>query len=417
MSIKLYDHQLKAIKQTRNGYILNGGTGSGKSLTALGYYYIQNGGSWEYLTGGKYVKMKKPKDLYIITTAAKRDKLEWEQELSHFLLSKHPDCNPYSDQKIVIDSWNNIKKYIPISNSFFIFDEDKVTGNGAWVKAFYKIAKKNEWIILSATPGDDWSDYIPVFIANGFYKNRTEFEYEHIVFNPHVKWKQVQRYLGTGRLIRLRNKILVDMEFNRHTVHHDKDIYVTYDKIKYKEVGDTRRNIYKTIEVNGKTLNPPIESVTELCYIWRKITNEDVSRQIALLDILKNHPKAIIFYNFDYERDILLNLNYGENIEIAEWSGHAHQPIPDSDKWIYLVNYNAGAEGWNSIQTNCIIFYSQTYSYKTLQQAKGRIDRINTKFIDLYYYHLKSRSGIDLGISKALAKKKKFNEGKYIGSI
>lgn len=408
MALKLYDHQINAIKKMHNGCILNGGTGSGKSLTALGYYYIQNGGSWDYLQGGIFKRLKCPKDLYIITTAMKRDTLEWVDELSHFLMSPYPDCNYYPNQTIVIDSWNNIKKYIGVKDAFFMFDEDKVTGSGAWVDAFYKIAKSNDWIILSATPGDTWEQYIPVFIANGFYRNKTEFIREHIVYNPYTQWRQVQRYLNTGRLIRLRKRILIDMDFDRHTIQHHENVFVKYDKKLYFQAINDRWDPFK---------NQPIEQAAGLCYVLRQITNTDESRQVALLELVEKHPKVIIFYNFDYELDILKNLYYGEDVEIAEWNGHAHQPIPNSNRWVYLVNYNAGAEGWNSVQTNCIIFYSQTYSYKTLNQACGRIDRINTKFIDLYYYHLKSRSGIDLGISKALSKKKKFNEGKFVGGL
>ena len=73
-----------------------------------------------------------PKDLYIITTAKKRDTLEWEGELSPFLLSTNPDVNLYQN-KVVIDSWNNISKYKDITDAFFIFDEQRVVGSGTWV--------------------------------------------------------------------------------------------------------------------------------------------------------------------------------------------------------------------------------------------------------------------------------------------
>lgn len=398
--ITLRDYQLDAIKKMKNGCILCGDVGSGKSLTSLAYYYIRNGGVIET---DKYEPMDDPpKDLYIITTARKRDTCEWEGELSPFLLSTNNYVNLYSN-KVVIDSWNNIKKYSTVTDSFFIFDEQRVVGDGVWVKAFLKIAKNNEWILLSATPGDDWPDYIPVFIANGFYKNRSEFTKEHIVYSRFSKFPKIDRFLNVNRLIRLRDRILINMDFKRETVSHHEDIYVSYDISKYKEVTKNRWDPYK---------NEPIQNASGLCYIWRKIVNMDESRQIALLELIEKHPKVIIFYNFDYELELLKNILV--DYEVAEWNGHKHQPVPTSDKWVYLVQYNAGAEGWNCITTDTIIFFSQNYSYKIMAQAAGRINRMNTPFKDLYYYHLKSRAGIDNAISRALKEKKKFNERRYV---
>ena len=392
----LYDYQMEAVNKLRNGNILCGGVGSGKSRTALFYYFKEQGG---WIDKNGYSPMKEPKKLHIITTARKRDTLEWEGELAPFLIDP---------KDVVIDSWNNIGKYKEITNAFFIFDEQRVVGSGQWVKSFLKIARGNNWILLSATPGDCWSDYIPVFIANGFYKNRSEFIREHIIYKPFSKFPQIDRYVNTGRLIRLRSRILVDMDFDRQTVSHHEDVYCTYNISTYKDVMRNRWDIYR---------NEPITNASGLCYILRRVVNEDESRQMALLDIVADHPRVIVFYNFDYERDILKSIAYindGDCLDIAEWSGHAHQPVPDSEKWVYLVQYTAGCEGWNCIKTDTIVFYSQNYSYKTMEQASGRIDRLNTPYKDLYYYHIKSRSGIDLAISKALNQKKKFNESKFI---
>lgn len=398
----LYDYQMDAVNNMRNGCILNGGVGSGKSRTGLYYYFKENGGS---INPDYHPMHYKPKDLYIITTAMKRDSLEWEKELIPYRLSTKPECNAFYSNKVVIDSWNNIKKYGDIKDAFFIFDEDRVTGSGVWVKTFLKIAKTNNWIILSATPGDTWSDYIPVFLANGFYRNKTEFIREHVIYSRFTKYPKIDRYINTGRLIKLRNSILIDMDFQRHTVPHHEDIYVNYQIPMYKDAIRNRWDPYK---------NEPIQQASGLCYVLRRIVNEDESRQMALMEILEDTPRAIIFYNFDYELEILMNIARGAAIEVAQWNGHQHQPVPDSDRWVYLVQYTAGCEGWNCIKTNTIIFYSQNYSYKVMQQASGRIDRLNTPYTDLYYYHLKTRSGIDLAISKALRDKKQFNEGKFV---
>ena len=399
MGIHLYDHQEKALAKMKNGCILNGGVGSGKSITSLAYYFKRQGGTLD-----PYSPMIMPKDLYIITTARKRDTNEWEKELNVYLMTSDPNKKTAYGNKVIVDSWNNIMKYTEIKDSFFIFDEDRVTGNGKWVTTFLILAKRNDWIILSASPGDKWEDYIPVFLANGFYKNKTEFRREHLVYSMYTKYPKVERYINEGRLIRLRNSILVDMDFERHTVPHHEDIFVQYDVAKYKLAIRDRWNPYK---------NEPIQQASGLCYVLRRIVNEDETRQAALLELFEKHPKMIVFYNFDYELDTLKGMYFGHDVEVAEWNGHKHQPTPEGDKWVYLVQYTSGCEGWNCITTDTIVFYSQNYSYKVVLQATGRIDRLNTPFTDLYYYHLKSRSGIDLAISKALKAKKKFNETRW----
>lgn len=403
--MELRDYQLEAIGKMKNGCILNGGVGSGKSLTSLSYYYLQNGGSFEFLSGKDYIPMPNPpKDLYIITTARKRDTFEWEGEMSHFLLSTHEELNKY-DNKVIVDSWNNIQKYKDVEDAFFIFDEQRVVGSGAWVKAFLKIAKQNQWILLSATPGDTWSDYIPVFIANGFYKNKTEFMREHAVFSRFSKYPKIEKYIGTGRLIRQRREILVDMKFERETVQHHYDIYVTYDNKLYKDVMKRRWDIWN---------DEPIINASGLCYALRKIVNSHESRSTKLLELFETHQKMIVFYNFDYELEILKSLYFGEGVIVAEWNGHKHEPTPTGNQWVYLVQYTAGAEGWNCITTDTIVFYSLNYSYKIMHQSAGRIDRLNTPYKDLHYYYLKSRSGIDLAIERALNDKRKFNESSFI---
>ena len=401
--LQLRDYQEKAISEMKNGCILCGGVGSGKSITALGYYYMRVcGGSFD--KNGVPSNMKIKKDLYIITTARKRDTLEWEGDMAPFLLSTDPKLS-YCMAKVVVDSWNNISKYKDVTNAFFIFDEQRVIGSGAWVKSFLKITKSNGWILLSATPGDTWTDYIPVFIANGFYRNRTEFIREHVVYSRFSKFPKIDRYVNTGKLIKYRNQLLVDMDFKRETISHHEDISVNYDKILYKDTMKRRWDPFK---------DEPIQNAGVLCYILRRIVNSDESRLAAVMEIFEKNPRVIIFYNFDYELELLSGLYYGEGVEVAEWNGHRHQAVPESESWVYLVQYTAGAEGWNCIKTDTIIFFSQNYSYKIMQQAAGRIDRLTTPYRDLYYYHLKTKSGIDLAISKALSEKRNFNERKYL---
>ena len=390
--MKLLDQaQLDAVDRVRNGCIVCGGVGSGKSRVGLLYFFRKNGGELE-----PFIEMSVKQRLVIITTAKKRDSKEWESELAHFLLGKE-------ENDISIDSWNNIKKYKDEVGSFFIFDEDRVTGSGEWVKTFLKITKQNEWIILSATPGDCYNDYGPVFVANGFYKNITEFRREHVVYNSFTHYRKIDRYINTQRLNRLRDRILVDIHYKKHTVSHHIQVYSDYDMELYKKTQKNRWNYDKDC---------PIETANELCIELRRISNSDVSRIEEVLKIIEERKRVIIFYNFDFELEMLEEMCMVYDIPFTEWTGHRHQDIPEGESWAYLVQYNA-CEGWNCTQTDTIIFYSQNYSYKTMVQAAGRIDRRNTLYTDLYFYHIKSKSQIDFAISKALRSKKKFNESKF----
>ena len=405
--VKLRKYQLKALDKLHKGSVLCGETGSGKSLTAIAYYYLMNGGSRSTLEGGEHKRMtlNPPRDLYIITTAKKRDAFEWEKEMAPFLLSTDPKTNGYSN-KVVVDSWNNIAKFTDVKGAFFLFDEQRVTGKGKWVKSFLKIVKSNFWILLSATPGDNWGDYVPLFLANGYYKNRRQFSEEHEIYARFLNYPKVEKYVNTRKLEKIRNEILVDMDFRRPTTAHHEDVIVQFDGVKYKDTYKYRFNWWK---------NKPIENAAELCYCLRKVVNMDPSRAVAILELAETHPKMIVFYNFDYERDILLTLAYPAGTSVAEWNGHNHQSVPvESERWVYVVQYSAGAEGWNCIDTDTMVFYSQNYSYKIMHQSEGRIDRMNTPYLDLFYYHLKSTSAIDIAIARALKQKKTFNERKFI---
>jgi hypothetical protein len=382
--MELQPHQFKALTQLSDGKILWGGVGSGKSRVATAYYELEH----------------RHKDVYVITTAKKRDSKDWEGEFARLPVGKEKDATIYGT--LTVDSWNNLEKYRDVTGAFFIFDEQRLVGSGAWVKSFLKIARGNKWVLLSATPGDTWMDYIPVFVANGFYPNRTAFKQEHVVYAPFTKFPKVQRYLNQGKLNNFRNQILVVMRYPKETVRHAKTELVTFNEELYQSVLKNRWHIYQ---------NRPIKDVAELFHVLRRIVNSDPSRLKRIEELLESRSKMVIFYNFNYELDILrrLKTSYSGSLEMAEWNGHKHEEIPNSQKWAYLVQYVAGSEGWNCIETDSIAFYSLTYSYKNWEQAHGRIDRLNTPFPDLFYYTLKSKSGIDTAIWRALTAKKSFN--------
>lgn len=408
----LYPHQMDAINRMKNGSILVGGVGSGKSRTSLGYFYKTYGGGFTPCTEGveilgydlKNNARKRLPDLYIITTARKRDSLEWEGELSVYLMSTDKDANSYRN-KIVIDSWNNITKYAKVIDSFFIFDEQRVGGTGKWAKTFIKIARNNQWILLSATPGDTWTDYAPVFIANRFYRNFSEFRARHCVYSRFTKYPKIDHYVECETLERHRSDILVYMAFQRQTIQHHEYIGVKYDKKLYDFVMKKRWNIFE---------DKPCKEIAMLCSVLRRVINSDESRIEELYKIYKKHDRVICFYNYDYELMYISEFCEREGILMKQWNGHEHEEVPEQDKWIYLVQYAAGAEAWNCIATDCIVFYSQTYSYKASVQAAGRIDRMNTPYKDLYYYHFLSSAKMDLAINRCLKTKKDFNEKSFI---
>jgi hypothetical protein len=409
MTPELDKGQVDALKKLSNGNILCGGVGSGKSRTGLAYYFCKVcGGQINGTERGlrnDLVPMLWPKDLYIITTAKKRDKGEWDDELEPFGLNSDPKKSEYGDKvKVVIDSWNNIKKYVEVKDAFFLFDEQRVVGYGSWSKAFIKIARSNGWIFLSATPGDCWMDYLSIFIANGFYRNKRDFENRHVIYSRYTKYPQVDRYVDDYILTRLRDSILVNIEYTKPTERHIDIRLVSYDRESYKKLMKDRWNIFE---------NKPIENISELCYLLRKTVNADPSRIEMTELIAQEHPRLIIFYNFDYELEILRNAHWPEGTICREWNGHKHEEIPDSERWVYFVNYMGGSEGWNCTSTDSMLFYSQSYSYKATEQAMGRIDRRNTKFHDLYYFSFKTYAPIDIAIGRALKRKKNFNESMF----
>lgn len=392
--LDLYDHQIEAIERLKPGSILVGGVGSGKTFTSLVYFYEKVGkGKLPRYKGDSYSPMKNKVPLYVITTARKRDTLDWVKEASHI---------PLMITKV--DSWNNIKKYTSIENAFFIFDEQRVVGSGVWVKSFLKITKKNRWILLSATPADTWMDLVPVFIANGFYKNRTEFIRSHVVYNSFTKFPKVERYLQISKLIKLRDLVTVNMHFSRKTISHYQTVLCNFNKEKQKRLMVDRWDIYD---------NEPIRDVSKLCYLLRRLVNSDPDRLEHLEDLIDKHKRIIVFYNFNYELELLRDFCKLNDIVYSEWNGHKHEELPSGKKWLYLVQYMAGAEGWNCVETDTIVFFSQNYSYRIMTQAAGRINRLDTSFIDLYYYKFMSNSVIDLAIDKALRSKRRFNENRF----
>lgn len=405
--VELDSYQLSAISKMKNGCILCGNVGSGKSRTALAYFFKRVcQGSFPMTYDDIFKPMYEPRDLYIITTAKKRDTEEWLEECKPFRLFEDPD-NSFCGVSVCVDSWNNIKKYTEVENAFFIFDEQRVVGYGAWTKAFLKITKQNKWILLTATPADVWMDYCPVFIANGFFKNKTDFSDKHVRWARGSKYPKIDGYYNTGILVRYRNSILVTMEDKRQTIRHEIVIPVEYDKDTYKRIWKDRWDIYDDC---------PVKETGKLFYLLRRVVNSDESRKIALVDILMEHKKIIIFYNFNYELEIIREILTNCGRPFSEWNGNKHEEILNGDRWAYVVQYNAGAEGWNCVATNVMIFYSQSYSYRMTEQAMGRIDRMNTSYKDLYYYKLRSVAPIDVGIKRALANKRNFNENAFLRS-
>ena len=382
----LYPHQVEAVDKLGKGKILYGGVGTGKTITSLAYY----------------VKREAPKNIYVITTAKKRDSLDWQQDAAKLGIGAERDGTLHGT--LTVDSWNNITKYMDIQNSFFIFDEQRLVGSGSWVKAFYQIAKQNRWILLSATPGDVWLDYVPVFVANNLYKNQTQFKREHVVYYPRLPYPKVMRYLDERTLEKHRNMLLVEMPYFSHTKRHVEFVDVDYDVDLLKTVWKDRWN---PIE------DQPIADVGELFRLGRRVLAEDLSRLEFIREQLVEHPKIVIYYNFNYELDILRQLYGDEGVEVGEWNGSRKTPIPDADSWVYLVQYTAGAEGWNCQETDTMIFYSMSYSYKTFEQAQGRIDRLDTPFTDLHYYVLKTDTSLENGILDILGMKQNFNENVF----
>ena len=401
MVVQLYPHQQKAVENLASGKVLVGGVGTGKTITSLVFFYTK-------IMGGELGRpqtITKPMDLYIFTTARKRDELDWQRDAAKLGMGYDREASIHGI-RVTVESYNNLHKFLDCKDAFIIMDEQKLVGAGLWAKSFIKIAKNNQWVMLSATPGDKWEDYIPLFIANGFVKNRTEFKTNHIKYAAYSKFPKVEGYMEVGKLLKWRHDILVEMPYLRHTTRYHHPVAVAHNKEMMDLVMKKRWNPYTDM---------PLKDVAEMFTTMRKVAYSDPSRREAVIELMQhNHQRLIVFYNFDYELETLRTI--AEDMPewtVKEWNGHKHEPVPEGDKWLYLVQYVAGAEAWNCVTTDAICFYSQTYSYKNFEQAQGRIDRLNTPFTDLHYYILKSTSPIDIAVSRALKGKQSFNEAEY----
>lgn len=377
--IELYPYQRKAVDRLHNGSVLCGKVGSGKSLTGL-FYYMEN-------------HIDKP--LYIITVAKKRNDREWHRDFEALGIDG------------VVDSWNNIEKYTDVKDAFFIFDEQRAIGYGKWGMAFIHIARKNNWIMLTATPGDVWMDWMCIFIANNFYRNKTDFVDQHVEYNPYSKFPQIRRYHKTDKLERFRKYLAVPMQDFRTTKLHRKYINADFDKDLYKSVVKSRFNPYT---------EEPIMNASEFTQVLRRIINTSERRRIHAKQEIMTRDRIIVFYNYTYELDILKDICRELDRAYYQWNGQKHEAIPDAETWVYLVQYTAGAEGWNCITTDTILFYSLNYSYRIMEQSEGRINRVNTSFENLYYVYLKSPASIDDAIERSIRSKKKFNERNWVES-
>lgn len=388
--MQLYDYQLDAVKRLKTGKVLCGRVGSGKSLTALYWWHTKVcGGSFQ-----PWRPRQKKVKLYIITTAKKREDREWQSDALPFL--------PEEDE-IVVDSWQNIKKYIAVTGCCFIFDEQKTVSTGTWSKNFVYITKHNKWIMLSGTPGDAYKDYLALFIANGFVKNKTEFNSNYVKFARFSKYPKIEGYYNVEQLESWRRQILVVMKDHRKIRKIFKDVFCEYDRELYLKAVKLKRDVFT---------DEPCMDAGHLCRVLRKIVNSDLDRIKKLDELLDKHHKAIVFYNFNFERDMLREYAERTGILYSEYNGERHESAPIGDKWIYAVQY-VSCEGWNLTTTDTVIFFSQNYSYKVKTQAAGRIDRVNTPFNELYYYTFMSNSTIDYAIWKALNAKKNFQESAF----
>lgn len=388
-NVPLDREQKQAVEELEHGKILCAKPGAGKSRVALAYYMEK-----------ELQDLIEAPPILVITTAKKRNSKDWEDEAAKFGIGTVEGATVAGT--ITVDSWNNITKYTDIEGYFVILDEQRLVGSGAWVKSFYKIAAKNRWIMLSGTPGDTWMDYAPVFIANGFYKNITDFRRNHVVYKSFQNFPVIERYIGIRKLMQCRMDVLVEMEVKTHTERSVEKIHVSHDEDMVSLVMDKRWHVYE---------DRPLNDAGEMFLVMRKVVNGSDDRIEKLRYLMETHPRIVVFYNFDFELEKLRTLS--DEITVAEYNGHKHEDVPTTEKWLYLVQYMAGNEAWNCTETDCMVFYSLTYSYKQYEQAQGRIDRRNTPYFDLYYYVFISNSMIDRAVWRSLELKKDFNEGKY----
>lgn len=406
--VNLRQFQHECVQALRSGKVLAAGVGAGKSIMAL-YWYVTkcctvrtshnaNGELFQIMPGSP--------DLVIITTAKKRDNHEWDDELYRYALHQGENSKKMGRVHVTIDSWNNITKYVDTS-AVFIFDEQRAIGSGAWSKAFVRIARRNPWVMLSATPADTWSDWCPIFVADGFYRNRTEFFRRHAVYSRYTKYPRIDRWIDEDYLNRCRDRVLVTCEVPRETERVVHQLTCAYDK-------ETVRKAMKT-RWNPET-EEPFLNATELCFYLRRVIDTDPTRLSYAAHVVRDHRKVIIFYTLRAELEQILKLEEVTGVPVYQYNGGRHDDLPQGNSWVYAVQFQAGSEGWNCTSCNTVLYWSLPYSYKQAEQAAGRIDRLDTSYKTLNYYIMRSFAPLDLGIIRALRNKENFNASGFLRS-
>lgn len=390
---QLFDHQTEYIADLPKHCIMAAATGTGKGQMSLEHYKRYSNGL----------------PLLILAPASKAKSPDWERELAMANLSNVPH-QIVSYDKFARDPNKYITQEFVLIADEVHFIKAPTTKRG---KATILAAKRaSQFIGLSATPTPNgMKDFVSYAIIWGLVRNKTEFERRFVITDRSRGFPIIVGYREQHVLRNMWAQIAKPME--RYMESQSIGIDIELPKAALKEY---RRLMKERITEDGDMLDNPSKLFAHL----RQFTA--YARQDALRNVLDGTDEhAIVFYNYNRERDAIMEVLKDYDVDIYEQSGHASN-LPARDTWetmkrsVTLAQYQSASAAIELQYASVTVYYSPTYSYADFHQSMGRTRRTGQTKTPLFYM-FRVLDTIDPAVWKAIKEKRDFSEKLYANTI
>ncbi|WP_368076685.1 SNF2-related protein [Clostridium tyrobutyricum] len=385
--IKLYPHQIQALKETekfsRVGYFLDMGLGK------------------TFVGSEKLNQLDAPYNLLICQKSKIDDWYDHFKSYYDYKVIKYNKAQEISRHSVVIINYDLIwrrPELMKLKDFTLMCDESSMIKNEKSERAkFILKMKAKNIILLSGTPTGGkyeqlWSQckLLGWKISKKLYWQ--EFIKSVLLDIGGFKIKKVTGYKNVDRLKRKLH------EYGAVFMKTD-EVFELPEQIEQKiKIKNTKEyKIFKKdrlITINNTELVGDT-SLTKMLYLRQLSSQYNKNKVNQLKDILEStEDRIIIFYNFNKELEIIKKLCEKLDKPISIING----AVKDLDNFnqynnsITLVQYQAGAMGHNLQKSNKIIYFSLPLQSELFEQSKKRIHRIGQEKTCFYWYLITQNS-------------------------